>query len=176
MEDVRSNWLTVSEAAEYLRCGERFLRELVATREVPHVTFAGKALFHHRRLDEWLLGQEQPVKLKKEESRENADIEEACKISIDCPRHEVDSLVKELIQYKYGKERFVNGLGKNLKRDLVEFNYEVLSPKVCAQLSRWCHPRKPSPRNDWAQERAQKISKLMFGKILDRFSRPSYRS
>lgn len=177
MEKPRTNWLTVPEAADYLRCGERILRELVANKEIPHCYLAGKALFYPASLDKWLLEQEQPGKLRIGESKENADLsEDTRRIKLDCPRHAVDLLVKELIEYNQGKERFVNGLGRNLRKDMMDFNYELLSPKVFAQLSRWCHPRKPSPRNDWAQERARNISKLMFGKVVDRVSHPSYRT
>ena len=177
MGKTRTNWLTVAEAADYLRCGERILREFVTNKEIPHVVFAGKALFHPSRLDEWLLEQEQPCKPRIVDSQKDAELsEDARRIKPDCPRDEVDSVIKELIQYKDGNERFVNGLGRNLKKDLMDFDYELLSPKVLAQLSRWAHPGKPSPRNDWAQERAQKISKLMFGKVIDRVSHPSYRS
>jgi hypothetical protein len=85
-------------------------------------------------------------------------------------------VVEELIEYKQGKERFVNGLGRNLRADMTASGYEFLSPKGFSQLSRWCHPRKPSPRNDWARERAQDISVLLFGKVIDRVSNPSYRN
>lgn len=177
MEKVRTNWLTIPEAADYLRCGERILRELVANKRIPHCFFAGKALFHPARLDAFLLEREEPGELTKDESDEKGDLsEDTRRIKPDCPRDEVDSLVEELIEYKQGKERFVNGLGRNLRGDMTDSNYELLSPEVFAQLSRWCHPRKPSPRNDWAQERVQRISQLMFGKVIDRVSHPSYRS
>jgi len=177
MEKPRTNWLTVPEAADYLRCGERILREFVTNKEIPHVVFAGKALFYPSRLDEWLLEQEQPCKPRIVDSQKDAELsEDARRIKPDCPRDEVESVIKELIQYKDGNERFVNGLGRNLRKDLMEFDYELLSPKVFSQLSRWAHPAKPSPRNDWAQERARNISKLMFGKLIDRVYHPSYRS
>lgn len=54
MTDLR-NWMTVEDAADYLRCSERYLRELLANDAVPHVMFAGKALFHPPSLDAWLL-------------------------------------------------------------------------------------------------------------------------
>jgi len=178
MEKAKTNWLTIPEAADYLRCGERILRELVANKRIPHSFFAGKALFYPARLDEFLLEREEPSELAKDESNdENGDLSvEARRIRRDCARDKVESLVEELIEYKKGKERFVNGLGRNLRGDMTNSDYELLSPEVFAQLSRWCHPRKPSPRNDWAQERAQNISVLMFGKVIDRVSHPSYRS
>jgi len=177
MEKSNTNWLTIPEAADYLHCGERILREFVTNKKIPHVVFAGKALFYRARLDEWLLEQEQPCKSMITDSQKDAELsEDARRIKLNCPRDEVDSLIKELIQYKNGNERFVNGLGRNLRKDLKEFHYELLSPKVFSQLSRWAHPAKPSPRNDWAQEKAQKISKLIFGKVIDRVYHPSYRS
>jgi len=177
MEKLKTNWLTIPEAAEYMRCGERILREFVTNKEIPHVVFAGKAIFYPSRLNEWLLEQEQPCKPRNIDSHKDNELsEDARRIKPDCPRDEVDSLIKELIQYKNGNERFVNGLGRNLRKDLKEFHYELLSPKAFSQLSRWAHPAKPSPRNDWAQEKAQNISKLMFGKVIDRVYHPSYRS
>lgn len=50
--------MTTEEAADYLRCGDRYLREFIARGDIPHVMFAGKALFHRHRLDEWLLRME----------------------------------------------------------------------------------------------------------------------
>jgi len=178
MKELETNWLTVAEAATYLRCGERIVREFVGRGEIPHVFFAGKALFYPSRLDEFLLAQEERPKPRETSAQEqDAELsEENRRIRLECSRNEVDSLIGELLEYKRGQERFVNGLGRNLQEDLSESDYSILSPSVFAQLSRWCHTRKRSPRNDWAQERAQKISKSMFGKVIDRVSLPSYRS
>jgi len=176
METPKTNWLTIPEAAAYLRCGERILRELIARKEIPHTLFASRALLYPSRLDEWLLAKEERVNPRKPDAEQSAELsEDNRQIRADCPRRQVNSLIDELIGYKNGKERFVNGLGRNLEKDLSESDYSILSPKVFSQVSRWAHPQKHSPRNDWVQEKAQKISMLMFGKVIDRVSFPSYR-
>lgn len=177
MKELETRWLTIPDAATYLRCGERILRELVGRKEVPHVFFAGKALFCAASLDRWLLEQEIAANPTKPEAEKSAELsEDNRRIRADCPRDQLNSLIAELIRYKKGRERFVNGLGKNLEKDLVACGYALLSPSVYSRLSRWAHPKKHSPRNDWVQERAQEISKLMFGNVIDRVSLPSYRS
>ncbi|MGA2323233.1 MAG: helix-turn-helix domain-containing protein [Sedimentisphaerales bacterium] len=177
MDKIRSNWLTIPEAAEYLRCGERFLRELVASRRIPHVLFAGKVLFCTDSLDTWLLEQEINASSQKDSRTDRRHIpEDMRKIKTDCQRDQVENQIAELLNYKKGKERWVNGLGKNLSKDLAEQDYRELSEPVYAQLSRWCHPLKPSPRNNWVQTRAKKIAELLFGRDIDRGTYPSYRS
>jgi len=177
MDKIRSNWLTIPEATEYLRCGERFLRELVASRRIPHVLFAGKVLFCTDSLDAWLLKQEISSSSQKDSNIDRKHIpDDMRKIKTDRQRDQVENLIAELLNYKKGKERWVNGLGNNLSKDLAEQNYRELSEPVYAQLSRWCHCRKPSERNNWTQERARNISILLYGKIIERVDLPSYRS
>jgi excisionase family DNA binding protein len=177
MENMRSNWLTIPEAAVYLHCGERFLRELVASLQIPHVNLAGKALFHPNRLDAWLFEQEITASAMKSIGSDKRIIpEDLRRIRIDCPRNQVENLITELLNYKKGKERWVNGLGRNLRKDLDKQKYIILSEPVYSQLSRWCHVRKTSARNNWTQERARNISMLLYGKVIDRAELPSYRS
>ena len=308
-------WLTVEEAAEYLRCSERYLREILANKRIPHVMFAGKALFHPGSLDGWLLREElkpdvdgglqqenskggkpmieadmermlrdhpeefftEPLKLVSQQEafgsgitdlifedaqgdilvvelkrdvlqREHiaqvidylADVENRYqgktvelmivaniipaqrrtklerlgvsfleipeakflkvaeehgvslsqspaeydggrrsrepigdRIAVDgkCQRTEVASLVQELIDYG---ERFVSGLGKNLKGDLENSDYQWLSRKVYAQLSRWCNPHRNSGREQWVRPRAHEISEHLFGEVIPRSDHPSY--
>lgn len=176
MENLRTNWLTLPEAAEYLRCGERFLRELVTNERIPHVFFAGKSLFYPSRLDEWLLAQEFGWTTGKQ-ARTGKEVipEETRNIRRGCPQKKVDELVTELLNYKEGNEWFVNGLGKELRDDLETSGYRILSEKVYARLSRWCHPKRETPRNNWVRERASNISKLLYGKVIERVAHPSYR-
>jgi len=176
MEKIKTSWLTLPEAAEYLRCGERLLRELVTNERIPHVLFAGKALFHPSRLDEWLLAQEIGWTTDNQ-ARTGKEIipEEARKISRECPRNEVNDIIRNLLNYRDGKELFVNGLGKDLRDDLEKSDYKILSEKVYARLSRWCHPKRETPRNKWVLEQASNISKLLYGKVIERVAHPSYR-
>lgn len=172
METLKSNWLTIPEAANYLRCGERFLRELVANKQIPHVVFAGKALFYPKHLDEWLLSQEKPAG----DRDDGANLTYEIQALTEPARREVDLLITKLAEYKQGKEMFVNSFGRNLQTDLQGSDYRFLSIKVYAQLSRWCHPRRCGDREKWAGNIARKISTLLFGKVIDRISHPSYRS
>lgn len=313
-----ATWLTVDEAAQYLRCSERYLRELLANDAVPHVMFAGKALFHPPSLDSWLLTQqtepeaesrgvfkgaptmieadmerlirdypgeflEEPLRLVSQQEafrsgvtdlifedaqgdlvivelkrgvlqREHVaqlfdylgDVEDRYKgkhvevmvvaniippqrrtklerlgvtfkeipearfhelaqkynvsladyqerptaglsgapagkasalggervaVLVSCPRQEAASLITELIDYG---ERFVSGLGRNLKADLENSDYAWISTKVYAQLSRWCHPNRNSEREQWVIPRVHKLSQCLFGGVIERTSHPSY--
>ncbi len=302
-------WLIVEEAAEYLRCGERLVREVLANREIPHVMFGGKALFHRASLDSWLLGKqtggegdttekrkggktmieadmerlvrdypdeffEEPLNLLSQqeafrsgitdlvfedsqgdilvvelkrgvlqrehiaqvidylEDVENRykgknvelmvvaniippqrktklerlgvsfkEIPEARFIEVaqkhgvefalptspanggfvgdripvidECPRATVTSKLMELIDYG---ERFVSGLGHNLKRALENSDYRWLPTKEYAQLSRWCHPNRHTEREQWVIPRAHEISRALFGRVIDRTPHPSYGS
>jgi excisionase family DNA binding protein len=49
-----SPWLTVSEAASYLRCPESRLRKLVMLRAVPHHRDGRRVLFHREELDQYV--------------------------------------------------------------------------------------------------------------------------
>lgn len=175
MSKINTNWLTMPEAAEYLRCGERFLRELVTNKKIPHVIFAGKAIFYPNRIDEWLLAQEIGWTTKKQTKKEIIP-EEVRKISLECAQQKVNDIIRDILNYKDGKEPFVNSLGKDLSNDLEKSEYTILSEKVYSRLSRWCHPKRESPRNNWVQEKAQNISKLLYGKVIEREVLPSYRS
>jgi len=315
---VTATWLIVEEAAAYLRCSERYLRELLANDAVPHVMFAGKALFHSPSLDAWLLSKQtepgpgfvgalqraptmieadmqriirdypneffdEPLRLVSQQEafrsgvtdlifedvqgdlvvvdlkrgllqREHVaqlldylgDVEKRYKgknvelmvvaniippqrrtklerlgvtfkeipearfrevaqkhnISLaefqeqphadsagasagkgsairgermavlpNCSRHEAAALITELIGYG---ERFVSGLGRNLKADLENSDYAWISTKVYAQLSRWCHPNRSSEREHWVIPRVHQLSQCLFGRVVERTSHPSY--
>lgn len=170
---VDSKWLTISQAAAYMRCSERFLRELVANRRIQHTIFAGKALFHQDRLDELLFSHEVPIKSVEEDKQKNDEeiAKDEYEIMPDFDRGKVDALVQELIERD---EHFVTSLGKNLKRDLEEREYKTLSSKAYAQLSRWCWPNRNSSREKWVKPRTHQISKLLFGCVIERTRHPSY--
>ncbi len=94
-------------------------------------------------------------------------------VTPDCPRDKTAKLIAELIDYG---ERFVSGLGRNLKQDLENSDYAWLSTKTRAQLSRWCHPHRHSEREQWVIPRARELSDLLFGEVIDRTAHPSYGS
>lgn len=52
----RSPWMTVKEAADYLRCGTSRLYKLTAADAIPHFKEEGRLLFNREDLDEWLEG------------------------------------------------------------------------------------------------------------------------
>lgn len=52
LEASVSPWMTVTEAAEYLRASERWVRGRL--HEIPHSKVDGKTLLHRRELDSWL--------------------------------------------------------------------------------------------------------------------------
>ena len=163
-------WMTIDETAQYLRCSLRHLRETVSRKEIPHTKFGGKVLFNRIRIDEWMIqNEEKPTAYTKAEKDVNEPVDTT--IMSDCNRQKVNSLIQELADYN---ERYVTGLGNNLIRDLSEYDFGKLSEKVYAQLSRWCHPKRNSEREIWAKQRSAKISKLLYGKVIDRIKHPSY--
>ena len=121
-------WLTVAEAAEYLRCGERAIRTHMANDAIPHTVFAGKALFHVDRLDDWLFSMERGP------DNSGQAVEQEIPVEADHDRHEVNKLVAELLS---DGDAFVTRLGGNLQKDLDESDHASLSAKTYAQLSRW---------------------------------------
>ncbi len=163
-------WMTIDEAAQYLRCSLRHLRETVSRKEIPHTKFGGKVLFNRTRIDKWMIkNEEKPTIYAKAEKDVNEPVDTT--IMSDCNRQKINSLIQELVDYN---ERYVTGLGNNLIRDLSEYDFGKLSEKVYAQLSRWCHPKRNSERENWAKQRAAEISKLLYGKVIDRIQHLSY--
>ena len=163
-------WMTIEESAKYLRCSLRHLRETVSRKEIPHTKFGGKVLFNRTRIDDWMIqNEEKPASYPKTEKKVDDPVDTT--IMSDCNRQKVNSFIQELVDYN---ERYVTGLGNNLTSDLSEYDFEKLSEKVYAQLSRWCHPKRNSEREIWAKERAAEISKLLYGKVIDRIKHPSY--
>jgi len=166
-----TQYMTVPETAHYLRCSERHLRELLSTDQIPHVLFAGKALFSADRLDAWLLSMERGPKDGQAGAPSPGPTEEDRAVRQDCPRDRVAEIISEFLDYDEG---FVSRLGRNLKQDLDASDYAQLSGKTYAQLSRWCHPKRHSSREKWAQPRAQEMSRLLFGEVIGRVKHPSY--
>ena len=165
-ENLNKKWLVLEEAAEYLRCTAEELREEANKKKVPYSMFKRRRLFNIDRLDEWLSSQEM---VPSASSSTRATIsQEDIKILPSCDRKEVESLIHELIEYNGGNEIFVNSFGRQLKDNLKENGYKKLSKKTFERLSRWCHPRKSSPRNNEVQEIARKISMQLYGKVIDR--------
>jgi len=169
-------WMTIEETADYLRCSLRFLREKAANKEIPHTKFGGKALFNVHRIDEWLLSLEEVECDQVTECGNGQDDEEQesivlTKIRPKADKQRVNELVEELRGFK---DRFVSGLGNNLAKDLDQYDYEELSEKVYAQLSRWCHPHRDTKREKKVKPIAHEISQELYGRVIDRTKHPSY--
>lgn len=47
-------WLTVADAAEYLRCSESRIYGLVSARRIPYVKDGSRVLFRRSELDAWV--------------------------------------------------------------------------------------------------------------------------
>lgn len=168
--NVNSNsWMTLEEAADYLRCSVRYLKEIVSNREIPFTMLAGKALFHKSKIDEWMFSKEERVKPTQGNASESTDSSKD--ISPNCNREKVDALIRQLIDFN---ELFVTGLGNNLKSDLEDSSYQRLSEKVYAQLSRWCHPKRNTRREQQVKVIAHQISELLYGQVISRTKHPSY--
>ena len=166
-------WLTVEETAEYLRCSLRFLREKVANKEVPHTRFGGKVLFHKERIDEWMLSMEEVLRDQEKEGENSKGETEQIVTTIlpDVDRDKVKDLVQELINFN---EHFVTGLGKNIAEDLKEYDFQKLSMKVYAQLSRWAHPNRATRRERKVKPIVHELSEILFGYVISRTKHPSY--
>lgn len=54
----RHTWMTVSEAAQYLKCSEEDIQDMVNRKGIPFSELAGSPRFHQERLDQWLLATE----------------------------------------------------------------------------------------------------------------------
>ena len=68
-----SPWMTVAEAAEYLRWPRERLYKLTAAGAIPHRKHDGRLLFHRDEVDEWLEAyREGPVPFRRAESRRSA--------------------------------------------------------------------------------------------------------
>ena len=150
-----AKWLIVPEAAEYLRCGERIIRELMANAQIPHTIFAGKALFSTDRLDEWLLSMERgPNGGEQRASSETKEAPQGDVVPVlpDYSHDRAADIIEELCSYD---DKFVAGLGGNLKRDLDESQHASLSPKVYAQLSR---------HREWAYSTVRTLLRRMVAK------------
>lgn len=171
---MATKWLTTEEAADYLRCSERTLRELMANNQIPHTLFAGKALFSPERLDAWLLSMEKGPMTSSQEPEEHIEkpaTGEAVPVLAEYPREAAAAIIDEFKQHEDG---FVSGLGKNLEEELQQSQHASMSSKVHAQLSRWCWPKRNTARERWVQPKAQELSRLLFGKVIDRVRHPSY--
>jgi hypothetical protein len=91
-------------------------------------------------------------------------------IKEDCPQEEVLALINRILEEyrRGGTGASAKELPENLLRDLKRSGWRWLSRKTYSQLSRWCDPGKPSPRNDFVQAKARKISQALFGEVIPR--------
>lgn len=168
-------WLTVEEVADRLRCSVRYIREAVSNRDIPFTMFAGRALFHRDRIDEWLLAHEEGPFTKDDPG----NVAESGYATFDTeivenPNVEtINNLVQKLIDFG---DQWVERLGRNLMEVLSGSDYRSLSPKVYAQLSRWCHARRRSRRELTVEPIVHELSNELFGRVIPRTKHPTYQA
>ncbi len=165
---MNSKWMTLEEAAAYLKCGINLLRELVANEQVPFSRLDGGPVFHADRLDEWMFAREKGTE------RSFPEGEDPCLIHPDCDREKVGEIVEEMLSAEANPRKWGTDLAKNLKACLTKSEYKRLTPKVRYQLSKWCWPNRNTAREQWVQPRASEISKLLFGEVIKREKLPGY--
>ena len=160
-------WLTVDEVADRLRCSVRYIREAVSNRDIPFTVYAGRALFHRDRIDEWLLAQEEGPGTTDHpgNATESDDAAFDTEIVENPNREVINNLVQKLIDYG---DQWVERLGRNLMEDLSGSDYRSLSPKVYSQLSRWCHARRRSRRELAVEPIVHELSSELFGHVIQR--------
>ena len=159
-----SKWLKVNEAAEYLRCPVEKVMELLALGRIRHSMATSEPLFLQEWLDEFVLREVSP---KKRDRRAKAP-PPCANIRCDVDKSRVLQILDWLEAYNDGCEIFVNSLGAKLRKDILARSWRELEGDLFARLSRWCHPRKRSPRNDAVQKKARELSILLFGGEIDR--------
>lgn len=159
-------WLRLNEAAQYLACSVEVLRKLVDEKAVPHSLLAGEPRFLAQRLDEFLLSQE-VAPAKKDVKGRKRDMA-GREIRPDVDRGKVEGILKWLEEYNDGNEIFVNSFGSKLRKALHTADWQELNHELTARLARWCHPKRPSPRNDEVQKEAEILSMLLFGEVIER--------
>ncbi len=90
------------------------------------------------------------------------------KVRPDVDRGKVEEILKWLEEYNDGNEIFVNSFGSKLRKALDATDWQELNHELTARLARWCHPQRPSPRNDEVQKEAEILSMLLFGEVIER--------
>ena len=86
-------------------------------------------------------------------------------VRADCPRRRVRELISE---FWADSDRWLKTLAKNLRVDLDLSNFKCVCKESHDQLSHWCHPKRWTSREKWAKPRAELLSFLLFGRIIDR--------
>lgn len=168
-----TKWLNLAEAANYLRCTPQFLEEQAKGQLVPFSPLEDGPRFHADKLDEWMFRRERASQSAAAAASQpragRVDVPEGDRrILADCDRDSVESILDELIAYNNANEPFVNSLGRELRKVLHQLDYEKLPSATYCRLSKWCDPRQDSPRNRWTKERAHRLSKLLFGRVVER--------
>jgi hypothetical protein len=88
----------------------------------------------------------------------------------DCPRDQVEELIDQLLlKYEqYGRASSTKDFPTALYKDLADSDYQSITAKTYAQLSRWCYPERWSEREMYVRGIAIKLSKMLFGDVIPR--------
>ncbi len=128
---VESNWMTLMDLAEYLKCSEDAIQSMVDDKKIPFSMLVGSPRFFKQAIDEWLLGQaNEPV------SESRFKLSEG----VECNEDIVEG-IKRLSSMHVGNKNYIARKAKyiNFKRDRVLFQ---LHPSIsnaydnseCAEL------------------------------------------
>ena len=88
----------------------------------------------------------------------------------ECPRNEVKALIDELLlrHEQHGRASSTRDFPTALRKDLTNSDYQFITAKTYAQLSRWCYPERWSDREMYVRRIAMKLSEMLFGEVIPR--------
>lgn len=166
-----ARWLKKAQAADYLHTTPDRIDELLHQGRLTCSVFDGNELFFIENLDLFLLAQQKrpndngsPTPAKPQVSRTPQPSPERLEVRQECPREQVEHLLKKLADTQYAKT-----LADELKKSLDRSAYRSIPRKtVGARLARWCSPHREDKRTRAVTDLARQISTLLFGLIVPR--------
>jgi hypothetical protein len=164
-------WLAKAQAADYLHTTPERIDELLRQGRLTCSVFDGIELFFIENLDLFLLAQQKrpndsdsPGPAKPPVSPTPQPSPERLEVRQECPREQVEHLLKKLADAQYAKM-----LADELKKSLDGSAYRSIPRKtVGARLARWCTPYREDKRTRAVTDLARQISTLLFGFIVPR--------
>ena len=89
-----------------------------------------------------------------------------CKIKQDFDRNKLRKLLSKLVETHERAESVTN----KIENELLKLNKDSLNRSTLIQFSKWCNTNPPysGELKTGGQQVAQKISMLLFGKVIDR--------
>ena len=93
----------------------------------------------------------------------SASIHDLVPIQDSVDRDKIGALTQKLIN-----KGWATTLAKEIKQQILDKNEDSLNVQTFRRLSRWVHPYRQTEREYYVQNVASKISKILFGKEIDR--------